>query len=105
MPLNEFKCPKCGSTKRTFKEAPECCETPMERQLKAPNSQFLEPRDPDHKRKSVRKDMSKMARERSKNHARDREMHDFIQTNDKETAQNMGWLNDKGQKRKKIDDL
>lgn len=77
----------------------------MGRQLGAPDSKFVEPRDPSRRGKSVLKDLAKIARERSKNHARDTELHDFIQTNEEETTRNLGWTNEKGQKRKKIDDI
>lgn len=106
MPLNNFKCEQCGEEKRSLKEGPTHCGEPMKKVVVAPPAaQFLEPRDSEHRTRSVRKGLTKEARERSKNHARDKELHDFIQTNHPETVKNMGWLNKDGTKRKKIDDL
>lgn len=118
MPLRLFECPVCGYQRESFKKEPKCNHnqeeegTPvplaaMKEVLVAPNAKFMEPRDPDAKErgKSVPKDFNKIVKERARSHARDNELHDLIQTNNDGQAIRNQWMNEKGQKRKKIDDL
>lgn len=105
MPLFLYKCKKCSKERRLFRPPAVCCGKRMEKQLGKPASKFLEPRHSGSNSKSVMKDLGKIARARAKNHIRDHELHDYIQDNHKETASQTGWLNEKGEKRKKIDDI
>jgi len=50
------------------------------------------------------KNMAKYVRERAKNHVQRTEMDDLIQKHGTTAAKRMGWLNEDGKKRKKIDD-
>lgn len=72
--------------------------------LSVPEAKFMEARDLDRK-KFVLKDQDRMLKQRAKNYIRDVEMHDMIQSNSQETAKQMGWLNEKGLKRTKIDEM
>jgi len=118
MPLQRYRCELCGYERDSFKKEPKCNHnqdeegmphplTVMKKILVAPDTKFLEPRDPTAKEKgrSVEKGQNAVLKARSRNHARDVEMEDLIQTNDKKEALRNKWIDAKGNKRKKIDDL
>lgn len=118
MPLRQFKCPICGSLKTSFKKEPICqhegtelvgsfIDQPMQEVLVAPSAKLLEPRDSVSKEmgKSVPKGFNETLKARSRNHARDNEISELVATNDRNIAKSNRWINDKGQIRKKIDDL
>jgi hypothetical protein len=111
MPLFNYECQNCGTQLETFKKDPVCsCSgeaKTMKKKLAAPPAKFMEPRGPEAKERgrSVMKNQDKILRERTRNHSRDVELGDLIQTNKPEVVQAAGWLNDQGTKRRKIDDI
>lgn len=118
MPINRFKCDLCGFERDSMRAAPKCNHNQeeegvphpvreMTKILAAPQAKFLEPRDEVSKDrgKSVLKDQNKILKERARNHSRDVDMDDLIQSTPKEAAAGAKWLRADGTKRKKIDDL
>lgn len=107
MPLFNYRCSGCGSERETFKKSPQCCGQSMQKLLSKPSVKFMEPRGPEAKErgKSVLKNQDRILRERTRNHNRDVDMHGLIQSNPPEVSQQSGWLNEKGEKRRKIDDI
>lgn len=118
MPIRHFKCQVCGYERDSFKPSPKCNHNQeeegsplplaaMEEVITAPSAKLLEPRDSVAKEmgKSVMKDQNKILKARSRNHARDNEISELVATNDKNIAKANRWINEKGQVRKKIDDL
>ena len=97
MPFRWFKCPLCGIEYRTKKESPQHCEKPSELMLTAPGVSVRE--------KGQLVNQESILRERARNHSRDHSMDDLIQKNGKQVVHQSGWLNENGQKRKKIDDV
>ncbi len=111
MPLFSYQCKECEEVKETFKKNPTCectgSEVAMEKFLSAPGLKMMEPRGPEAKErgKSVLKNQNKMLRERTRNHSRDCDLNDLIQTNAPEVVEAAGWLNSNRTKRRKIDDI
>ena len=122
MALKTYKCPVCGHIKKSFKAGITCDHTAvissedsdidrapvvMEEILSAPGAKFMESRDPESKEKgkSILKNQDKILRERARNHSRENELHDLIQTNDDKMSKENKWVNANGEKRKRIDDL
>ena len=119
MPLKVFKCPICGSIRETLKSSiPKCNHnqeeegspvqlSEMEPVIQAPNQKFMVSSDPEMG-KSKLKDQEKVLRERSRNHSRDHNIDENIQINrlnglDEQVSKN--FLNSKGERRRKIDDI
>lgn len=104
MPIRWFKCTKCEKEFRSKKENPVHCEGYYsELILKAPNFKMQET---DPKTGKVRmQDQDKILRERARNHSRDNDLDDLIQKNNPNDAKKNAWINEKGEKRKAIDDL
>lgn len=118
MPLRIFKCPKCGNIYKTLKtpETPPTCEhdeandfkgefVEMEEVIKAPNSKFMVTANKATGTSKL-KDGDKILLERARNHNRDVLLDDNIAINRDNklgTAQNL--LNEKGERRRKIDDI
>jgi len=105
MPLRRYKCDKCGKERETLKKGvPECCELKMEEVLEAPKTKLMVKANKATGRSKM-KDMDKVLKERARNHARDVEGHDIIQKSGINQITAANQLNDKGEKRKKADDL
>lgn len=113
MPVRYFECPECGAMTRTLKRVKPTCvhaETaksyPMEEVLVAPELKFQEYKDhvAKEKGKAQLKDQDRILRERTRSHSREHEMHDLVQSNDREEAVRNQWINEDGSVRKKIDD-
>lgn len=114
MPIRLFKCPACGYERRSMRAKPRCnhnqeeegtpfplCE--MEEVLTAPETKFMEPRDKE-RGKSILKDQEKILKERAKEHARANDYHDLVQNNNDEMGKRVGWLNEKGRVKTKVED-
>lgn len=104
MALKLYTCATCGATLKTFKAQPQHCGLEMHNTLVAPEAKMTEARDLERGR-HVLKGQDKILKNRAKDYIRDVEMHDMIQSNTPEISRQMGWLNDKGQKRSKIDEM
>lgn len=112
MGLKLYKCVVCGKTKETLKkEVPTCLHgeraLSMEQQITAPNQKFMIAANPAEGTSKL-KDSDKILKARARNHSRDVLGDENIQINSKNglkesVARNL--LNDKGQRRRKIDDL
>lgn len=114
MPIRLFKCPACGYERRSLREKPRCNHNQEEEGiplrvavmgeiLVAPETKFMEPRDKE-RGKSIMKDQEKLLKERAKEHARANDYHDLIQNNTDEMAKRVGWVNDKGRIKTKVED-
>jgi len=104
MALRHWKCRKCKTEFRSFKDTPLHCGVSSELVLKTPNAKILEPVNK-YKGKSNLKDQQKILKKRSREHARDFEINDYIATSSKEQVIKNKWINPDGQKRRKIDDI
>tara|TARA_R110000868_G_C10973188_1_gene771543 strand:+ start:80058 stop:80408 length:351 start_codon:yes stop_codon:yes gene_type:complete len=116
MPLRIYKCPHCDSIKKTLKdEVPKChydnecdmrCEgAEMEQVIKAPNGKFMVCANA-ATGKSKLKDSKKMLTERARNHNRETLLDDNIALNrDNKLGTAHNFLNEKGERRRKIDDI
>lgn len=105
MPFRWFKCTKCQEEFRSRQEKPFHCDVEeSEVLLSAPSTKFMELKDPERGKSSI-VNQDKILKERARNHSRDNELDDLIGSNDKETISKNGWLNDRGTKRKAIDDI
>lgn len=119
MPLRIYKCTACGSHRETLKnKVPTCNHNQeelgfpiavfdMEEVLTAPNQKFMVSADPEHG-KSKLKDQEKTLKQRARNHSRDVLIDENIQINklnglDEQVTKS--FLNSKGEKRRKIDDI
>jgi hypothetical protein len=119
MPLRIFKCPLCGYERETLRNrTPKCNHnqdeegspvplTDMEEVLTAPNQKFMISADPEHGKSKI-KDQDKMLKSRSRNHSRDVLIDENIQINklnglDDQVSKS--FLNTKGERRRKIDDI
>ena len=101
MPLRYFKNTKTGEIKRSLK----VLEGEWEEVIQAPNSKFMVCADPGTNRSKI-KDLEPILKERARNYSRDVDLDDNIQINkDNELGVSQNFLNEKGEKRKKIDDL
>ena len=101
MPIRLYKCSTCGFEKKALR--PQECHGPMEILLVAPSTKFLEPRDKD-RGKSIIKDQDKILKERAKDHVRANDYHDLTQTNNNAMAERIGWINEKGRVKTKLED-
>ncbi len=119
MPLRIFKCPACGHETETLRKRTPLCNhsqdeegtpfptTEMKEVITAPNQKFMITADA-FEGKSKLKDSDKALKARARNHSRDVLGDDTIQLNLKNglkesVAKNL--LNEKGQRRRKIDDI
>lgn len=114
MPVRYYECPVCRKMVRTMKkEVPKCnhgeeaIAISMQEVLVAPELKFQEYKDHIAKEKGrpQLKNQQRILRERTRNHSRDYEMHDLIQSNDPDEAKKNQWVNEDGSVRKKIDDM
>lgn len=117
MPLRYFKCPVCEKVRETLrKKTPKCnhnqCEegTPipvaeMEEVIKAPNGKFMITANAATGRSKI-KDLKGQLTERARNHSRDTLLDETIQLNkDNKLGVANNLLNEKGERRRKIDDI
>lgn len=104
MPLKIYKNKKTGEERRSLKTLPS---DEWEEQIVAPNQKFMVASNPD-KHTSKLKDATKILTARARNHSRDADLDDTIQINkanglDVQVKNNL--LNEKGERRRKIDDV
>jgi DNA-directed RNA polymerase subunit RPC12/RpoP len=105
MPLRLYKCENCGEQFKTKTQEPvHCAGFKSLLQLTAPQISFYEKTDAE-KGKSALVGQTKILRERARKHSRDVDMEDLIQNNERQIAQQNGWITKDGTKRKAIDDL
>lgn len=117
MPLRYFECSLCGSKRETLKKSTPKCNhyqdefgTPipikeMKEVIKAPNGKFMECANA-ATGKSKLKDTKAQLTERARNHTRDTLGDDTIQLNiDNKLGVENNLLNEKGERRRKIDDI
>lgn len=119
MPLRIYKCRTCGHERETLRnKVPKCNHhqdeegfpiplLEMEEVLTAPNQKFMVSADPEHG-KSKLKDQDKVLKQRARNHSRDVLIDENIQINklnglDEQVTKS--FLNTKGERRRKIDDI
>ena len=116
MPLRVFECPLCGQTRETLRNrTPKCNHnrdeegelTDMVEVLLAPNQKFMVTANAATGTSKI-KDSDKILKARARNHSRDVLGDETIQTNTdnglkESVARNL--LNEKGQRRRKIDDI
>jgi len=107
MALNHFECTICCTITRSFDQSIEHCGKPTKKLLVAPSAKLMEPRDAlaKDRGKSQLKGHNAIVKARARNFKRDHELNDLIQLNDKDHVSKYGWLNEKGVKRSKIDDI
>jgi len=103
MPLKLWECPLCGAQVKTKQTEPMHCDTLCKVVLTTPSVKMMETTDPE-RGKSELKDQQKILKARARQHARDVEMDDLIQTNESTIAHQNRWVMPSGQRRKKIDD-
>lgn len=104
MGLKIYKNKKTGEEKRSLKQLPE---DEWEVVLAAPNQKFMICADPNEGKSKI-KDSQKSLTARARNHSRDVLGDDTIQTNLDAGGKGsvaMNLLNEKGQRRRKIDDI
>ena len=104
MPLKVFKNKTTGEEKRSLKQLDP---KEWEEQIVAPNQKFMVASNPE-KRTSKMKDATKAMTSRARNHAREHDIDDTIQTNlnnglKSQVRRNL--LNVKGERRRKVDDI
>ena len=117
MPLRYFKCRFCGKERETLKKSKPNCNhnqdetgTPfpiheMDEILKAPDSKFMITANAATGRSKV-KDLKGQLTERARNHSRDTLLDENIQINkDNKLGISNNLLNEKGERRRKIDDI
>ncbi|MCG3175430.1 MAG: hypothetical protein MOGMAGMI_00359 [Candidatus Omnitrophica bacterium] len=113
MTLKLYSCPNCGFEKESFKDLSkdECPQKIDEEcaflspKISCPSSKFMVKVN-SATNKSKLKDSDKMLKERSRNHSRDVDLDDVIQLNKTNSfAVSNNFLNEKGERRKKIDDI
>jgi hypothetical protein len=116
MPLRHFRCPLCGHERETLRNRiPKCNHnrdeegdlTDMVEILSAPNQKFMVKANEATGTSKI-KDSDKALKARARNHSRDVLGDETIQINTdnglkESVARNL--LNEKGQKRRKIDDI
>lgn len=101
MPLKYYQHKETGEIKRTLKGSPGEDWTEV---IKTPNGKFMVCANK-ATGKSKLKDMEKILTERARNHSRDQNLDDTITLNkDNQFAVHNNLLNEKGERRKKIDD-
>ncbi len=105
MPLRYYKHKETGEIKKSLKKIED---EDYEEIIMAPGSKFMECTNKATGKSKI-KGLTKMLKERSRNHSRDVDLDDLIQTNRQvegtETNIKMNFLNEKGEKRRKIDDI
>lgn len=102
MPLKYYKHKDTDEIKRTLKGCPG---EDWEEVIKAPNGKFMVAANKSTG-KSKLKDSKAMLTERARNHSRDTLLDDNIALNrDNKLGTAQNFLNEKGERRKKIDDL
>lgn len=104
MALKYYKNKKTGEVRRSLKELPK---DEWEVELRAPNQKFMVKAN-EGLGTSKLKDSKRLLTERARNYARDVELDDDIAVNsanglDVQVKQNL--LNEKGERRRKIDDI
>lgn len=117
MPLRIYKCPVCKHITETLrKKIPRCNHnqdeegmpiplSEMKEVITAPNQKFMEKANAATGRSKL-KGMKEALTERARNHTRDTLIDDTIQLNiDNELGVANNLLNEKGEKRRKIDDI
>lgn len=117
MPLRYFKCDLCGHVRETLRNRiPKCNHhqdeeghpiplKEMKQVIKAPNGKFMECAN-EATGKSKLKDNKAQLTERARNHTRDTLGDDNIQLNlDNKLGVENNLLNEKGERRRKIDDI
>lgn len=106
MSLNYYKNKKTGEIKRTLRDHPEPKED-WEIILRAPDSKFMVKVNAATNKSKI-KDLDPILKARSRNHSRDNDLASNITVNresgSNESMINQNFLNENGQKRKKIDD-
>lgn len=119
MALKVYKCPRCNYIRETVRnKIPKCNHgqeeegepvplIEMEEIITAPNQKFMVTANPGT-RTSKLKDSEQILKARARNHSRDVLGDDNIQinsSNDLKESVHRNLLNNKGEKRKKIDDI
>ena len=116
MPLRYFRCLDCGRIKETLKKVkmPLVCthgdddtvqHSFMEEVIKAPNSKFMVTANAATGRSKV-KDLKEQLTERARNHSRETLLDENIQLNkDNKLGIANNLLNEKGERRTKLDDI
>lgn len=116
MPLRLFKCSVCGAERETLRPKTPTCNHGQEEEgsplpisemreiLTAPKAKMMETTD-SFTGKSRPKNLTKVLRERSRAHARDKEADDLIQFNRKNGIEKSGFLRKDGRRRTKLDDI
>lgn len=103
MALRYYKNKETGETKRSLKEL----ESPWEEVLVAPNQKFMESADPSRGKSKI-KGSEKMLKERARNHSRNVDLDNNIHVNSVNGLNEnvaRSFLNTKGERRRKIDDI
>lgn len=103
MPLKYYKHKTTGEVKRSLKKLDEA----WEEIITAPNQKFMVAANKATGTSKI-KDQKKQLTERARNYARDTEIDDDIhvnRANGLESQVRQSFLNEKGERRKKIDDL
>ena len=107
MPLNKFFCTPCKTEKLTFKTKVECsiCKKSMKKAIPSPSTKFQAPTCPVMKEKgySTIKNIDAILDERSQEDTR-KNFHHSIRQDTFVEAVSKKWINEKGEKRKKIED-
>jgi len=108
MALRIYECNTCGEEFPKLKKpqgCPKCGSEDLSEVLTAPNSKFMEKTE-SSSGKSKLKDSEKVFRERARNHERDTNIDETIQINkDNKIGLSNNLLNEKGLRRRKIDDI
>lgn len=103
MALRHYKHKQTGELKRSLKKL----DGDWEEVITAPNQKYMVASNP-HTGTSKLKDSTKILTARARNHSRDHDLDNNIQinrANGLETQVRTAFLNEKGQRRRKIDDI
>jgi len=104
MALKYYKNKETGELIKTLKNPPEP-EDQWEEVIKEPGTKFMVCANPATGKSKV-KDQDKILLERARNHSRDVDLDDTIAVNkDNEFGVKQNLLNEKGERRRKVDDL
>lgn len=104
MPLKYFKNKETGEVKKSLKPLPK---EEWDELMVPPESKFMVSANK-ATRQSKLKDSEKILRERARNHSRDVDLDDNIRINREnglDSQVKQSFLNEKGEKRRKIDDI
>lgn len=104
MALKYFKHKKTGEIKKSLRQLPE---DEWQELMVPPDSKFMVSANK-ATRKSKMKDSEKILRARARNHSRDVDIDDNIRVNKEnglDTQVKQAFLNEKGERRRKIDDI